>query len=70
MTTMVTGEALRTCRDCGRQAFTAEDEDVRYGDNGHGSIMAYSLKPEYYQPMCIDYHRAFDADHREGPKAA
>lgn len=51
-------------------AYTNDDEDCRYGVNGNGYTVAYSLKPEYYQPLCIDCHRAFDADHRDSRKAA
>src|SRR5690606_19147661 len=46
-------------------AYTQDDEDVRY-DVVNGYTMAYSLKPEYYMPLCSGCHRTFDAEHREG----
>jgi len=51
-------------------AFTQDDEDVRYGVNGNGYVMAYSLKPEYYMPLCSGCHRAFDAKHKDNQEEA
>lgn len=36
--------------------------DPRYGDNGHGFILAYSLNPDDYIRLCRACHRAFDRE--------
>lgn len=55
------GSAKRfTCIQCGNQAeewaYDHNDPDEHQDDRG----LAYSSNPDYYKPMCVPCHRAFD----------
>ena len=53
------------CEKCGGQAaewaYNHEDDEEVYGHHG-ACFMAFSLSPDFYVPMCVPCHRAFDKE--------
>lgn len=55
------------CQECGKRAsewaYNHEDEAELHGYHGN-HLMAFSLSPNFYVPMCVPCHRAFDKEKR------
>lgn len=69
----IRGRAIdHACIDCGRKAqewsYNNADPDELFAED-HGSLLAYSLNLDNYDPRCALCHRRFDRAHRSQREA-